>query len=202
MTSMPGSATAPPLQGHVKLVPSSRNAFSLTPEPRADTVLLVPFPTLVGETPGATFDEIEQAEPASRNVPDVVGAEARLDAAASGLDARAPRDFDGHGYAGDRQYDDTFDCRRLRPRRSSVIAIRGKAVHPYFQRVEPGRKGLKSQLPFFVGHRVGRSADESRRGEGDLRAGKGAALFVFHGADQSAGEPLGQSGSRHAADMR
>ena len=49
------------------------------------------------------FHKIEQAVPASRDVLDVVGAEARLEAAASGLDARAPLDFDGQGYARDRQ---------------------------------------------------------------------------------------------------
>ena len=142
------------------------------------------------------FYEVEHAEPASRDVPDVVGAEARLEAAASGLDARAPFDFDGGGNARDPQHDETFDGRPC-AHRDLVVTIRGKAVHPYFERVEPGRQGLKSQLPFFVGHRAGRSADESRRAEGDLSARQDATLFVSHGADQRACEALCQSGSRH-----
>ena len=55
MTSVPGSATAPPLHGHVKFVPSRRNAFSLTPDPNAVTALLVPLDADVGDTPGATL---------------------------------------------------------------------------------------------------------------------------------------------------
>ena len=105
--------------------------------------------------------EIEQAEPASRDVPDVVGAEARLETAASGLDARAPFDLDGLGDARDRQCDDTLDGRPCADL-DLLVAIRGKPVHPYFERVETGRKGLKSQLPFLVGDRDGRAADESR----------------------------------------
>ena len=69
--------------------------------------------------------------------------------------------------------------------------------HADFERVETGRQGLKSQLPFVVGHRAGRSADERGGAEGDLRPGKDAALSVCHGADQRAGEPLRQSGSRY-----
>ena len=39
MKSMPGSALAMPLHGHVKFVPSIRNRFSFVPEPNADTVV-------------------------------------------------------------------------------------------------------------------------------------------------------------------
>src|SRR4029434_7919461 len=58
MKSTPASARATPLHGQVKLVPSIRNWFSLVPEPKDDTVVVVP-PELgplegdVGEIPGA-----------------------------------------------------------------------------------------------------------------------------------------------------
>ena len=52
MKSMPGSARASPLHGHVKFVPSMRNVFSFVPEPNADTLLLVPLAGDVGDTPG------------------------------------------------------------------------------------------------------------------------------------------------------
>ena len=55
MTSTLGSARETPAHGHVKLVPSIRNRFSLTPEPKADTVLTVPLDGDVGETPGAAL---------------------------------------------------------------------------------------------------------------------------------------------------
>lgn len=42
-----------PLQGHVKLVPSMRNAFSLTADPNTATVLTEPLDGDVGDTPGA-----------------------------------------------------------------------------------------------------------------------------------------------------
>src|SRR6476619_4975160 len=60
MTSIPGSAMAPPVHGHVKLVPSNRKLFSLTLEPNDDTALLglnavtAPDDT-VGETPGVAL---------------------------------------------------------------------------------------------------------------------------------------------------
>src|SRR4051812_47600969 len=53
MKSTPGSARATPLAGEVKLVPSMRNVFSLTPEPKADTRELPPVPGDVTEMPGA-----------------------------------------------------------------------------------------------------------------------------------------------------
>src|SRR5438445_7004947 len=53
MTSTLGSARDTPWQGQVKFVPSTRNRFSLTPEPKADTVLTVPLAGEVGDTPGA-----------------------------------------------------------------------------------------------------------------------------------------------------
>src|SRR5688572_31768121 len=55
MTSTPGSAREMPWQGHVKFVPSIRNAFSLTPDPKADTVLTAPLDGDVGDTPGAAL---------------------------------------------------------------------------------------------------------------------------------------------------
>src|ERR1700687_1488080 len=55
MTSTLGSARATPEQGHVKLVPSIRNRFSLLPEPKADTVLTVPLEGDVGEIPGVAL---------------------------------------------------------------------------------------------------------------------------------------------------
>src|SRR5687767_7292248 len=55
MTSTPGSARETPWQGHVKLVPSTRNAFSLTADPKADTVLTLPLAGEVGDTPGAAL---------------------------------------------------------------------------------------------------------------------------------------------------
>jgi hypothetical protein len=53
MASTLGSARETPWQGQVKLVPSMRKAFSLTPDPNADTVLTVPLAGEVGDTPGA-----------------------------------------------------------------------------------------------------------------------------------------------------
>src|SRR4029453_16673257 len=64
MKSTPGSAAPPPLQGHVKLVPSIRNKFSLVPEPNADTLAgeaaafcdwSEPLDADVGDTPGASL---------------------------------------------------------------------------------------------------------------------------------------------------
>src|SRR6185503_3649207 len=64
MKSTPGSATPPPLQGQVKLVPSIRNKFSLVPEPNAETLAgdmaaLIdwsePLDGEVGDTPGAAL---------------------------------------------------------------------------------------------------------------------------------------------------
>ncbi len=55
MTSTLGSARETPEHGHVKLVPSIRNRFSLTPEPKAVTVLTVPLDGDVGDTPGAAL---------------------------------------------------------------------------------------------------------------------------------------------------
>jgi hypothetical protein len=53
MKSTPGSDRASPLHGHVKFVPSTRNVFSLVPEPNADTLLVAPLPGAVAEMPGA-----------------------------------------------------------------------------------------------------------------------------------------------------
>ena len=50
---MIGSARETPWQGHVKLVPSMRNAFSFTADPNTDTVLIAPLAGAVGDTPGA-----------------------------------------------------------------------------------------------------------------------------------------------------
>ncbi len=50
---MIGSARDTPWHGHVKFVPSMRNAFSLTADPNTDTVLMAPLAGEVGETPGA-----------------------------------------------------------------------------------------------------------------------------------------------------
>src|SRR4029450_10155993 len=55
MKSTPGSARETPWHGQVKLVPSMRKAFSLTPEPNADTVKVAPLAGDVGETPGAAL---------------------------------------------------------------------------------------------------------------------------------------------------
>ena len=44
-----------PLHGHVKLVPSMRNWFSLVPEPKAETVVTVPPDGEVAEIPGAAL---------------------------------------------------------------------------------------------------------------------------------------------------
>src|SRR4029453_13529337 len=64
MKSTPGSATPPPLQGQVKLVPSIMNKFSLVPEPNAETLAgeaaaLIdwsePLDGEVGDTPGAAL---------------------------------------------------------------------------------------------------------------------------------------------------
>ena len=44
---------ATPLHGQVKLVPSMRNAFSLTADPNTETVLAVELDGEVGDTPGA-----------------------------------------------------------------------------------------------------------------------------------------------------
>src|SRR4030095_13992125 len=64
MKSTPGSAAPPPLHGHVKLVPSIRNRFSLVPEPNAETragdaAALIdwsePLDADVGDTPGAAL---------------------------------------------------------------------------------------------------------------------------------------------------
>src|SRR5215831_8999396 len=55
MMSTPGSATAPPLHGHVKFVPSMRNRFSFVAEPNVDTLLSVPLVGEVGDTPGAAL---------------------------------------------------------------------------------------------------------------------------------------------------
>src|SRR5215470_17653334 len=54
MTSTSGSARDTPWQGQVKFVPSIRNMFSLTPAPKADTVLKLGLPLDgdVGDTPG------------------------------------------------------------------------------------------------------------------------------------------------------
>ena len=49
---MIGSARETPWHGHVKLVPSIRNVFSLTPEPNTEIVLIDPLAGEVGETPG------------------------------------------------------------------------------------------------------------------------------------------------------
>src|SRR5690349_14593860 len=57
MTSTLGSARETPAHGHVKLVPSIRKRFSLPPDPKADTVLLVPLDGEVGEIPGAALME-------------------------------------------------------------------------------------------------------------------------------------------------
>ena len=84
---MPGSATAPPLHGHVKFVPSRRKAFSFTPDPSVETELLIPLAGEVGDTPGANFDEVEQTVTPARNRLDVIGAKSRLESAASRLDA-------------------------------------------------------------------------------------------------------------------
>ena len=43
MKSTPGSDRASPLHGQVKFVPSMRNAFSLVPEPNAETLLVELF---------------------------------------------------------------------------------------------------------------------------------------------------------------
>ena len=51
--STPGSASALPLHGHVKLLPSTRNAFSFVLDPNADTLSSVPLLGDVGDTPGA-----------------------------------------------------------------------------------------------------------------------------------------------------
>src|SRR3954469_24419761 len=51
--STPGSERATPLQGQVVLVPSIRNWFSLTPDPNAEIVVLVPLDGDVAEMPGA-----------------------------------------------------------------------------------------------------------------------------------------------------
>src|SRR5436190_13688913 len=53
MTSTLGSARDTPWHGQVKFVPSMRNRFSLTPDPKEDTVLTVPLVGEVGDTPGA-----------------------------------------------------------------------------------------------------------------------------------------------------
>src|SRR5262245_3347103 len=53
MTSTLGSARDTPWHGQVKFVPSMRKRFSLTPEPKDDTVLTVPLVGEVGDTPGA-----------------------------------------------------------------------------------------------------------------------------------------------------
>src|SRR5215813_3584330 len=52
MTSTLGSARDTPWHGQVKFVPSMRNMFSPTPEPKEDTVLTVPLVGEVGDTPG------------------------------------------------------------------------------------------------------------------------------------------------------
>src|SRR5689334_13305223 len=57
MTSTLGSAREIPAHGHVKLVPSMRNRFSLPPDPKAETVLTVPLDGEVGDTPGAALIE-------------------------------------------------------------------------------------------------------------------------------------------------
>ena len=41
-----------PTHGHVKLVPSMRNWFSLVPEPNAEMVVTVPLAGDIGEMPG------------------------------------------------------------------------------------------------------------------------------------------------------
>jgi hypothetical protein len=53
MKSTPGSDRASPLHGQVKFVPSIVNVFSLVPDPNAETLLVVPLPGDVAETPGA-----------------------------------------------------------------------------------------------------------------------------------------------------
>src|SRR3954465_16002702 len=55
MKSTPGSDRASPLHGHVKFIPSIKNAFSLVPEPNTETLLLETLPGDVGDTPGATL---------------------------------------------------------------------------------------------------------------------------------------------------
>src|SRR5436190_11290647 len=52
MKSTPVSDRATPLHGHVELVPSIRNRFSLVPDPNAEIVVTVPLDGDVGETPG------------------------------------------------------------------------------------------------------------------------------------------------------
>src|SRR5690242_18787951 len=53
MKSTPGSDRATPLHGQVVFVPSMRNWFSFVPDPKAETVVMVPLDGDVGEMPGA-----------------------------------------------------------------------------------------------------------------------------------------------------
>src|SRR5437667_7933871 len=90
MTSTLGSARDTPWQGQVKFVPSTGNRFSLTPEPKADTVLTVPLAGEVGDTPGASGpDQIEHAVPPRGNRSEVLWSEASFKTAVSGFGARA-----------------------------------------------------------------------------------------------------------------
>ncbi len=71
-----------------------RPAFSLTPDPKADTVLTVPLVGEVGDTPGAALIKSNML---NRRVGIVLStlSEASLEPAAPRLDARVP--FDDHG---------------------------------------------------------------------------------------------------------
>ncbi len=55
MKSTPGSVRATPLHGQVVFMPSSRNWFSLVPEPNAEMVVAIPLDGEVGEIPGAAL---------------------------------------------------------------------------------------------------------------------------------------------------
>ena len=85
MKSTPGSVRATPLHGQVKFVPSTRNWFSLVPDPNADTVVTVPLDGEVGEIPGAAL--IKSNMPARRrDCPEVLEPEAGSEPAVPRLD--------------------------------------------------------------------------------------------------------------------
>ena len=190
MKSTPGSARASPLHGQVKFVPSMRNVFSLVPDPNADTLLVVPFPGDVGDTPGAALMKsnmlnrrtgmaLRSSGPKRVSNP-LPRASIREPAPSTTSDSSMPADLQ-NGRSLDRRACPDADVR-------FVIGL--ESLELDIERVESRRQDWKAQTPSLVRGHSHRAANQRRRADADRCAREDAALFVLHGSDECSGQSL------------
>ena len=71
-----------------------------------------------------------------------------------------------------------------------VLFVQGrKSVELDVEDIRAGRQRRKAQLPFLVGDRGDRAADQRRRARAHDRAGEGRPLIVADRSDQGSGQP-------------